>query len=264
MIDFLLRKYVYRRVRSTLSQMDSRGKNSLSPLSPLYLIFSFYFQFIYFFSKGSFCLINSAMQNQASAATHRRMDPLRRTGTGTVLSVPPLEKFRSGHLPRTSIPVSHTLRRDSSASGSDMDESSDTEPEIYPSRYSADSSPHEDIMNRRAPHAASRYAYYSSDGYTEMSSSRDTMFSQKPQSTKPDRVDNYVHEQEEESDSGGSSEFSRQPVRANGRAGVRSGLYNSSYAPSVASSTAEFGVKAGRSVKLPAEKVFFYITLSGQ
>lgn len=203
------------------------------------------------------------MQNQASAATHRRMDPLRRTGTGTVLSVPPLEKFRSGHLPRTSIPVSHTLRRDSSASGSDMDESSDTEPEIYPSRYSADSSPHEDIMNRRAPHAASRYAYYSSDGYTEMSSSRDTMFSQKPQSTKPDRVDNYVREQEEESDSGGSSEFSRQPVRANGRAGVRSGLYNSSYAPSVASSTAEFGVKAGRSVKLPAEKVFFYITLLG-
>jgi hypothetical protein len=219
---------------------------------------------LFIVSSKSVCLVNSAIQDHASSATHRRIDPLRRTGTGTVLSVPPLEKFRSGHLPRTSIPVSHTLHRDSaSASGSDMDESSDTEPETYPSRYSADSSPQEDILNRRVPHAASRYEYYSSDGYTEMSSSRDTRLSQKPQFTKPDRVDNYVKEHEEESDSGVSSEFSSQPVQANARAGVniRSGPYNGSYAPSVASSTLDFGAKAGRSVKLPAEKVLVYVNL---
>ncbi|KAJ1699717.1 hypothetical protein LUZ63_008229 [Rhynchospora breviuscula] len=193
-------------------------------------------------------------ENQASSATHQRMDPLRRTGTGTMLGVPPLEKFRSGHLPRTSIPVSHTLRRDSaSASGSDMDESSDSEPDTYPSRYSVDSSPREDMVKRQIPRAASRYAYYSSDGYTELSSSRDTRFSQKPRPAKPDRVDGYVQEQEEESDSGVSSEFSSQLVRENGRAGVNIGPYTSNYSPSIASSAVEFGAKAGRTVKLQAE-----------
>ncbi|KAJ3671898.1 hypothetical protein LUZ60_007977 [Juncus effusus] len=40
-------------------------------------------------------------------------------------------------------------------SGSDMDESSDSGLEIYPTSYSTDSSPHEEILNRWAPHAGS-------------------------------------------------------------------------------------------------------------
>ncbi|KAJ3695853.1 hypothetical protein LUZ60_001230 [Juncus effusus] len=154
-------------------------------------------------------------QQASLSANQQRMDPLRRTRTGTTLGVPPPEKFRTGR-----VPISQTFSRDSvSESGSDMDESSDSGPEIYPTRYSAESSPHEEILNRRAPHAGSKYSYYSSDGLTDLSSSKDTAtrFGQKK-----------LVVEEEDSGSDGSSEFSTRNVRT-----VR--VNNGRYAPVLSS-----------------------------
>ncbi|KAK3155350.1 hypothetical protein QOZ80_2BG0202080 [Eleusine coracana subsp. coracana] len=169
----------------------------------------------------------------AALQSHNRMDALRavRGGAGRVdLGMPPPEKFRSGHIPRAAVPLSRgSLRSDdgSVASGSDMDESSDTEEiEVCSGRYSVDSSPRRDDISRRTAVPLYRYAtvpgqqhYYSTDdGYSDLSSSRDTALPRpKTQQTRRPqaRVPGYV--EEEYSDSAGSSEFSSQVEgRSNG------------------------------------------------
>lgn len=115
-----------------------------------------------------------------------------------------------------------------------MDDSSDTEVENYVGRYSIDSSPRDDDKpngSSRRSGIGNRYVrpvsaprYYSSDGYSDISSSRDTAPRQQQQQQqpqqfkKPVRVNGYVEEEEEEelSDSGGSSEFSSQARGPNG------------------------------------------------
>lgn len=126
-----------------------------------------------------------------------------------------------------------------SDSGTDMDESSDTE-EIYNGRYSLDSSPQDDVSERRMPNgnsaaaaaaaaAAKRYAnapprqhYYTSDGYgySDVSSSRDTDQQLSQQQRMQGRANGYV--EEESSDSGGSLEFSRSAGWSTGSVGVNS------------------------------------------
>uniref|UniRef100_A0ACD5YQX9 Uncharacterized protein n=1 Tax=Avena sativa TaxID=4498 RepID=A0ACD5YQX9_AVESA len=174
--------------------------------------------------------------------SHDRMDALRAVrGAGAGgLGMPPPEKFRSGHLPRASVPAS--ALRTSASSASDMDESSDAdeeEVEVCSGRYSVDSSPRlRDELPRRTAVPLYRYAnvpghqsYYSSDGYSDLSSSRDTALPRaKPRPQQPQlqpRAAAYV-EKEEYSDSAGSSEFSSQPVgRSNGVASK--GGYASEY-----------------------------------
>jgi hypothetical protein len=183
------------------------------------------------------------MQGQGGALhSHDRMDPLR--GARSVagrggLGMPPPEKFRSGHIPRAAVPLSRgSLRSDdgSAASGSDMDESSDTEEiEVCSDRYSVDSSPLRDDISRRTAAPLYRYAtvpgqqhYYSTDdGYSDLSSSRDTALPRpkaqqirRPQA----RVVGYV--EEEYSDTAGSSEFSSQ-VEGRGNGVTSKGGYTS-------------------------------------
>lgn len=167
------------------------------------------------------------MQGQGAAMhSHGRMDPLRalRSAAGRGgLGMPPPEKFRSGHIPRAAVPLSRSsLRSDDgdATSGSDMDESSDTEEiEVGSGRHSVDSSPRCDDISRRTAAPLHRYAtvpgqqhYYSTDdGYSDLSSSRDTALPRpKTQQTRRPqrRVVGYVDE--EYSDSAGSSEFSSQ------------------------------------------------------
>jgi hypothetical protein len=170
--------------------------------------------------------------------SHDRMDPLRAARGAGGLGMPPPEKFRSGHLPRTSVPL-----RTSASSASDMDESSDAdeaEEVCSGGRYSVDSSParRNDLLPRRAAAAPLyRYAnahahqqqhhssYYSSDAYSDLSSSRDTALPRPAKPRPQARTAAAYAEEEEYSDSAGSSEFSTQPTgarRSNGVAGYAS------------------------------------------
>ncbi|AQK75112.1 hypothetical protein ZEAMMB73_Zm00001d018133 [Zea mays] len=138
--------------------------------------------------------------------------------------MPTPEKFRSGHMPRgATVPLSRSsLRSDdgTAASGSDMDESSDNdEIEVCSGRYSVDSSPRRDDVTRRTAVPLYRYAtmpgqqsYYSTDdGYSDLSSSRDTALPRakaQPLGRPQARVVEYADE--EYSVSPGTSEFSSQ------------------------------------------------------
>lgn len=169
--------------------------------------------------------------------SHDRIDALRAVrGAGGGLGMPPPEKFRSGHLPRAAAPP---LRTDdgSVASGSDMEESSDTEEvEVCSGRYSVDSSPRREDILRRTAVPQYRYAtvpgmpsYYSSD-YSDLSSSRDTALprTKQQQVRRPQaQVGRYV-EEEEYSDSAGSSEFSSQ-VETRSKGVASRGGYASEY-----------------------------------
>ncbi|XP_074560041.1 uncharacterized protein LOC141816107 isoform X1 [Curcuma longa] len=189
----------------------------------------------------------------SATSVHPRMDHFgnfRDSGRG--LGIPPPEKFRSGHLPPGSIPMSHAIpTRVDSQSGSDMDETSDTEAEIYGMRHSVDSSPVDEVSGRRVPNGtfrpsafSNRYTglgssqnYYSSDGYSDISSSVDTTRKQPQQTRKPIQSE-YMKEEDEEdglSDSGRSSEFSSQVERHNAGATVplRSGYVSESYSCNV-------------------------------
>ena len=177
--------------------------------------------------------------------SHDRMDALRAVRGAGGLGMPPPEKFRSGHLPRASVP----LRTSGASSASDMDESSDADEEEVEvcgsGRYSVDSSPRrvDDLLPRRTAVPLYRYAnvpgghqsYYSSDGYSDLSSSRDTALPsrarpQQQQARRPQqpRAAAAAYVEEEYSDSAGSSEFSSQAVgRSNGVASK--GGYASEY-----------------------------------
>ncbi|XP_020590980.1 uncharacterized protein LOC110031897 [Phalaenopsis equestris] len=145
------------------------------------------------------------------------------------LDIPPPEKFKSGHLPTGSIPISYAVPlEEDSDFDSDMDESSDTE-EIYAGRHSTESSsslPHEDISKQRVPNGVSsghcRYANSvvqqhcsSSDGYSGYSSSRDTAQQRTVQARKLVDMNRYAEEEEMWSDSGESFGFNGQVERKN-------------------------------------------------
>lgn len=154
------------------------------------------------------------------------MDHLRglRGGSGgRGLGIPPPEKFAGrGHFV---VPPSRTMPAEES---SDMDESSDTEEEMYRG-YSIDSSPQDDILRRKIPNGdmkQGRQQQYSSDGcsgYSEFSSSREAARPQQQQLHKQrgQGISNgYAEEEEEdETDSGGSSGFVGKLGRGNGAGG---------------------------------------------
>ncbi|XP_042449618.1 uncharacterized protein LOC122034435 [Zingiber officinale] len=173
-------------------------------------------------------------EGQPSATSvHPRMEPLvnlRDSGRG--LGIPPPEKFRSGHLPPGSISMSHAIPTgEDSQSGSDMDETSDTEAEIYEIRHSFDSSSVDEVAGRRVPNGTFRppafrnrhtgpgstQNYYSSDGYSDVSSSVDTTRKQPHQIRKMTQSEYMIEVDEEDglSDSGQSLEFSSQVKRRN-------------------------------------------------
>ncbi|KAF8729856.1 hypothetical protein HU200_017314 [Digitaria exilis] len=187
-------------------------------------------------------------QGQGAAAlhSHDRMDALRAVrgaaGRGG-LGMPPPEKFRSRHMPRVAtMRVSRSsLRSDdgSAASGSDMDESSDNEEiEVCGGRYSVDSSPRLDDATRRTAAPLYRYAtmpgqqsYCSTDdGYSDLSSSRDTALPRaKAQPLRRPQAGVVGYVEEECSDySAGSSEFSSQ-VEGQSNGVASKGGYASEY-----------------------------------
>ncbi|XP_068638061.1 uncharacterized protein [Aristolochia californica] len=89
-----------------------------------------------------------------------RVDHLRSArNVNWTYGVTPANKFRTGQVPSRVIPVSRSVVRDedASVSGSDMDETTDTEEEVY-GRYSLDSSPQEDILPRIPNSTSHRYA----------------------------------------------------------------------------------------------------------
>lgn len=155
------------------------------------------------------------------------MDHLRgvRSGGGRGLGIPPPEKFGGrGQFPRGVIPPSRTMPVEE-FSGSDMDESSDTEEEIYRGgRYSIDSSPQDDILQRKISSGNAKYGghQYSSDGYSEFSSSRETGRKAQLLPRKQEIGSGYTEEEEGETDSGGSSEFVGKVGRGNGGGSVNS------------------------------------------
>ncbi|KAK8930537.1 hypothetical protein KSP39_PZI016983 [Platanthera zijinensis] len=106
----------------------------------------------------------------------QRTDSLHgRSNGGRGLGIPLPEKFRSGHLPRT-IPLSRTMPvEEYSELGSDMDDSSDTDEEVYGVKYSIDFSPSQNSLSRRSirnggTRAGQKIAFYS-DCYSDYSSS---------------------------------------------------------------------------------------------
>ncbi|KAL0909052.1 hypothetical protein M5K25_023574 [Dendrobium thyrsiflorum] len=139
----------------------------------------------------------------------QRTDPLHglRNG-GRGLGIPPPEKFRSGHLPRTAVPLSRTMPVDEySELGSDMDVSSGTEEDIYGGKYSPESSPPQNgIGHGRIPNGRTgvvrQHPYYS-DGYSDFSSSVEAVRQPARQQWKQGSLSGYTVEDEE-----GSSGFS--------------------------------------------------------
>lgn len=169
-----------------------------------------------------------------------RIDPItNRRG----FDLPPPSKFRSGHLPATAIPVSRTLPRDAeeSASASENEMITDSEDDVYGGRYSLDSSPQD---QRIPPHgnSAQRHTHYASDyGYSDVSSSRETIFGRErnvvERLVRGSERTVYTEEDEEESDSAASSEFSTTQVASvSGASGMRRRAnVSEGYASSVAS-----------------------------
>lgn len=169
-----------------------------------------------------------------------RIDPItNRRG----FDLPPPLKFRSGHLPATAIPVSRTLPRDAeeSASASENEMITDSEDDVYGGRYSLDSSPQD---QRIPPHgnSAQRHTHYASDyGYSDVSSSRETIFGRErnvgERLVRGSERTLYTEEDEEESDSAASSEFSTTQVASvSGASGMRRRAnVSEGYASSVAS-----------------------------
>ncbi|XP_020586710.1 uncharacterized protein LOC110028968 [Phalaenopsis equestris] len=138
----------------------------------------------------------------------QRVDPLH--GIRNVcrgLGIPPPEKFRSGHLPRTAVPLSRTMPVDDcSELGSDMDVSSDIEEEIFVGTYSPDSSPPRNGISRggipNGSSGISRQHHFYSDGYSDLSSSVEPLRQPARQQWKKGSMSGYTEEEEE-----GSSGF---------------------------------------------------------
>lgn len=157
-----------------------------------------------------------------------RADPITgiRAGTGgRGFGLPPPSKFRSGHLPASAIPVSRTIAVgvDDSASASENDMSTDSEEDVYGTRYSLDSSPQRNkVLNRYAYRYGNHLQGRSNNGsdfYSDVSSSRETLAGGRRQMPErmtskngryPTRQNGYT--EEDSSDSAASSEFSTTQV----------------------------------------------------
>ncbi|XP_010266256.1 PREDICTED: uncharacterized protein LOC104603800 [Nelumbo nucifera] len=182
-----------------------------------------------------------------------RIDPVtnvRNNGRG--FGLPPPAKFRSGHLPSGVIPVSRAIPGDvdDSGFGSDMDETTDSEEEVYRGRYSLDSSPQDD---RRMPNgvAHNRYTtpvqrqprYASENGYSDFSSSREAVQHRQGHTVeRPGGVGGrysaaqHEYTEDESSDSAASSEFASTRLGSNTGSLYRGGTCTSeSYSSSVPS-----------------------------
>lgn len=182
-----------------------------------------------------------------------RTNPLHnvRSGIGG-FGLPPTSKFRSGHLPAGAIPIAHSIPVDAEDSGfaSDMEESSDSEEDIYGGRYSLDSSPQDDKVNRAPVGTTGRFVnsnlrqqrYVRDPVYSDFSSSRETVGRRQQVRVTVDRTgagdgwhtirdDDFTDE--EASDSPRSSEFSSHVESKKGGMPPR-GIYTSeSYSSNV-------------------------------
>lgn len=135
---------------------------------------------------------------------------------GLGLGIPPPEKFQSGHLPRTAIPLSRTMpvEEEYSELGSDMDVSSDTDEDIYGGKYSPESSPRQNgVSQGRNPNGNTgvglKHAFYS-DGYSDFSSSMEGVGQQGRKQWRQGSMSGYTEEEEEGSpDTFGSSSFGK-------------------------------------------------------
>ncbi|KAL9359386.1 hypothetical protein Peur_047509 [Populus x canadensis] len=198
-----------------------------------------------------------AREKEATAFAHSslrpRIDPIR---NGRGFGLPPASKFRSGHLPSSAIPLPRTLPPDAddsrSVSDNDMVTESD-EDDVYGGRYSLDSSPQDEKVpnsttnQRRYGNAARRTSRYASDyGYSDVSSSMETVAGRGGNFSESLVRGNaryasvgrngYTEDEEEGSDSAGSSEFSASQVGSVSSALPRSKLHVSEgYASSVPS-----------------------------
>lgn len=132
---------------------------------------------------------------------------------------------------------------DGSVSASENDVTTDSEDEVYGGRYSLDSSPRDPrIPNRNGNPVQSRARYVSDYVYSDVSSSRETIFGRERKVGErlvgqSGRSVYTEEEEEKESDSAASSEFSTTQVGSiSGASGIRRRVYTSEgYASSVAS-----------------------------
>ncbi|KAF8023348.1 hypothetical protein BT93_F0754 [Corymbia citriodora subsp. variegata] len=177
-----------------------------------------------------------------------RMDSVvgtRKGGGGHGFVLPPTSKFR--HLAAGAIPVTSTVRRNAedSGSGSEDDEGTDSEEEVYGGRYSLGSSPRDERVSHGKAHGSRNplqgLPRYASDYmYSDVSSSVETIVGRKGQIRgKGDRrypVRQNGYTEDESDDSAASSEFSTTQVGSINGTIPRSRAYGSEgYASSVPS-----------------------------
>ncbi|KAL4281932.1 hypothetical protein GQ457_03G033850 [Hibiscus cannabinus] len=188
----------------------------------------------------------------SNSSLRPRMDPISsiRPG-GRNFGLPPTSKFRSGHLPVTSTRTA-TLSVDEE-SGSENGVTTDSEEDtVYGGRYSLDSSPQDErIPNGTAPRYGNlaqrrpRYTTASDYSYSDVSSSMETIMGGRRGSLEgplgrgngryPVGRDGFT-EEDESSDSAGSSEFSTtQAGSINGRIPQSRAYVSEGYASSVPS-----------------------------
>ncbi|XP_044475499.1 uncharacterized protein LOC123203264 isoform X2 [Mangifera indica] len=189
-------------------------------------------------------------ENQVPLSNSNLRPPMTSLRNGHGFGLPPPTKFRSGHLPATAIPVSRTLPRDAgdSVSASENDISTDSEDDVYGGRYSLDSSPRDPRISRRNGNSVQRHARYTSDyGYSDVSSSRETIFGREKnlgaRLVRGNGRTVYTEEdEEEESDSVASTEFSTTQLGSvSGVGGTRRRTYVSEGYTSSVTSHANFG-----------------------
>ncbi|XP_023524025.1 uncharacterized protein LOC111788085 isoform X1 [Cucurbita pepo subsp. pepo] len=164
-----------------------------------------------------------------SSNMRSRADPITgiRAGTGARgFGLPPPSKFRSGHLPGSAIPVSRTISGDvdNSASASENDMSTDSEEDVYGTRYSMDSSPQRNGVPNRSGyrygnHLPGRLNNGSDYFFSDVSSSRETLVGGHRPMAERMRATNgrfptgqNVYTEDDSSDSAASSEFSTTQV----------------------------------------------------
>ncbi|XP_044510377.1 uncharacterized protein LOC123228931 isoform X2 [Mangifera indica] len=186
---------------------------------------------------------NAVLWNQVPLSNSNLRPSMTNLRISRGFDLPPPSKFRSGHLPATAIPVSRTFTRDAGdiASASENDMTTDSEDDVYGGRYSLDSSPQDPRIPHINGNSVERHVRYTSDyGYSDVSSSRETIFgrdrSLRERLMRGNGRTVYT-EKEEESDSAASSEFSTTQVGSfDGVGGMRRRAYVSEgYTSSVAS-----------------------------
>ena len=162
----------------------------------------------------------------SNSTMRSRIDPIGgiKSGSSRGFGLPPPSKFRSGHLPATTIPVSRTVpgEEDDSASNSDNDGTYDSEEEVYGGRYSLDSSPQDhripNVTTQRYGNLTHRRPRYGSDySYSDVSSSRETLVGRPgimrgQMFTGTGNVRQNGFTEDESDDSAASSEFSTTQV----------------------------------------------------